>query len=130
MVFGTDGAATFLDQFAEAWADNDGAALGDFFAPDGSLVNPFGQRADGREAIGAMYSEYFGGMLAGTSTTIAVETIRQVGERDALIDAEQTISGPDGTVMLVVHLTGLLHRDGEDWCFVDSRPYTTAPLAS
>jgi uncharacterized protein (TIGR02246 family) len=122
----TDSAHKFLDSFAESWSSNDGSTLGELFTEDGSLVNPFGERADGQEAIAAMYSGYFAGMLAGTSTTIEVETIRPVGDSHALVDAEQAITTPDGGVVLVVHLTALLRRDGEEWRFVDSRPYTPA----
>ena len=76
-----------------------------------------------------MYSEYFaGGMLAGTTTTITVESIRPVGDSHAFADAEQTITAPGVGMLLVVHLTALLRRDGEDWRFVDSRPYTPARL--
>jgi uncharacterized protein (TIGR02246 family) len=125
---GTDSAAEFLDRFAETWASNDGFALGNLFTVDGSLINPFGQRADGRQAIAAMYSEYFTGMLAGTSTTIEVEIIRPVGDTHAFADAEQTITGPDGAVLLVAHLVALLRWDNEDWRFVDSRPCTPAAL--
>jgi uncharacterized protein (TIGR02246 family) len=128
MVLESDGAAKFLDRFAETWASNDGDALGEMFTADGSLVNPFGQRADGRQAIGAMYSEYFAGMLAGTQTTIELGTIRPVGDSDALVDADQTITAQDGAVLLAVHLAALVRRDGEDWYFVDARPYAPAEL--
>ena len=124
----TDAVAKFLNRFADTWASNDGAALGGSFTEDGSLINPFGQRADGREAIAAMYSEYFPGMLAGTTTAIAVESIRPVGESHAFADAEQTNTATGGEVLLVVHLAALLRRDGEDWRFVDARPYTPATL--
>lgn len=123
----TDGAAAFLDQFASTWASNDGAALGELFTEDASLINPFGLRADGREAIAAMYEDYFAGMLAGTSTSVQVETIRTVGDGYAFADAEQTITASDGGVLLVAHLAALLRSHGGDWRFVDSRPYTPAP---
>jgi len=58
-----------LDRFSAAWKTNNGAAVASFFVEDGALISPFGQRADERTAIGAMYSEYFQGMLRGTSTT-------------------------------------------------------------
>jgi uncharacterized protein (TIGR02246 family) len=123
----TDSAERFLDGFAEIWASNDGRALAELFAEDGSLINPFGDRADGREAIGSMYREYFAGMLAGTTTTIKVESVRPVGDTHAFADAEQTVTARDGSVLLVAHLAALLRRDGEVWRFVDSRPYTPAP---
>ena len=116
----------FLMRFADSWKTNDGAALAEFFTEDGTLINPFGQRADGRPAVAAMYSDYFAGLLADTTTTITVESIRPVGADHALVDADEPIHGPDGQARLVVHLTALLRRDGDDWRFVDVRPYTSA----
>jgi uncharacterized protein (TIGR02246 family) len=124
----TDSAAKFFDRFAKTWASNDGQALGNFFSVDASLINPFGQRADGREAIAAMYSNYFSGMLAGTSTTLELGTTRPVGDSHVFADAEQTISAGDGTLILAVHLVALLRRDGEQWQLVDVRPYTLTSL--
>lgn len=113
-----------FDRFSAAWKSNDGAAVAGFFVEDGALVNPFGQRADGRPAVAAMYSEYFGGMLRGTSTTISLTRVRAVEENHAFADGEQTIYAADGSVVLVVHLAALLRRDGNGWRFVDARPYT------
>lgn len=117
-----------LDRFCAAWRTNDGAALGGCFVDDGSLVNPFGQRADGRAAVAAMYTEYFGGMLRGTTTTYDLANLRLVGSDHAFADGEQRIYGPDGNVVLVVHLAALLRRDGGAWRFVDARPFTVSPL--
>lgn len=117
-----------LDRFAAAWKTNDGAAVASLFVDDGALINPFGQRADGRAAIASMYAEYFEGMLRGTSTTISLANVRGIEATHAFVDAEQTIHAPDGTVVLVVHLAALLRRDGDTWRFVDSRPYTLATL--
>src|ERR1044071_9921784 len=71
---------TFFDRAAQVWQANDGGAFAHLFAEDGSLINPFGERADGRGAVGAMYSEYFKGMLSGTSTSTTVQSVRAVGE--------------------------------------------------
>ena len=117
-----------LDGFCAAWKANDGTTVAGFFVDDGALINPFGQRADGRAAVAAMYSEYFGGMLAGTSTTFDLATVRAVGDDHAFVDGEQTISAPDGSIVLVVHVAALLRRDGDGWLFVDSRPYTFATI--
>ena len=122
----TDQIKASLDRSCEAWQSNDGAAVAGFFVEDGSLINPFGQRADGRAAVAAMYAEYFGGMLRGTSTTLDVGRVRPVGEDHAFVDAEQAITGPNGAVVLAVHLAALLRREGDTWRFVDSRPYAVA----
>ena len=115
-----------LDRFAAVWKTNDGATLGGFFADDGVLINPFGERADGRAAVGAMYSRYFGGMLRGTSTVTKVASVRSVENQHAFVDGEQTVYAADGSVVLVVHLAALMRRDGSAWRFVDARPYVDA----
>jgi uncharacterized protein (TIGR02246 family) len=114
----------FLDQADQVWKTNDGGAFADLFTEDGSLINPFGERVDGRGAVGAMYSEYFKGMLSGTSTTTTVQSVRAVGDGHAFADCDQTIIGADGQVVLAVHLAALLRRDNDRWRFVDARPYT------
>lgn len=125
-----DAVAEFLRLFADAWKTNDGSAVADFFVADGSLINPFGQRSDGRRAVAAMYSEYFDGMLRGTSTTFGVASVRGVESNHALVDGDQTITASTGEVVLVVHLTALLRRDGDSWQFVDARPYTFPAISA
>jgi uncharacterized protein (TIGR02246 family) len=118
--------AKFFQDVIDAWATNDGATVADLFADDGSLINPFGDRADGRAAIATMYAEFFGGMLQGTTTTFELGTVRAGGTDHAFIDGEQSILGPDGGTVLVAHMAALLRRDGGGWRFVDARPYTFA----
>jgi uncharacterized protein (TIGR02246 family) len=120
-----------LEHVSAVWKTNDAAAVAACFVEDGTLINPFGQRADGRAAVAAMYAEYFAGMLRGTSTVIKPTTVRAVGGDHAFVDGEQTIHGPDGGVVLVAHLAALMRKgDGDRWRFVDSRPYSTAPAST
>src|SRR5437868_15463417 len=69
----------FLDRFADAWKRNDASAAAALFVDDGSLINPFGQRADGHAAVQAMYADYFSGMLRGTTTTVVLSSVRGLG---------------------------------------------------
>src|SRR5689334_14439163 len=78
----------FFTQFSAAWQTHDGAALGRWFAEDGSLINPFGERAEGRSAVAAMYANYFKGMLAGTTTTVSLSHARAVAGDYAFADGE------------------------------------------
>ena len=119
--------AAFHDKLAAAWSANDGAAFAAFFAEDGSLINPFGERADGREALTAMYSEYFGGMLKATTTSISLTHLRRIEPGHALAGAEQTIYAPNRDIVLALHVVNLLQKDGDDWRLVDSRPYAFLP---
>jgi uncharacterized protein (TIGR02246 family) len=117
---------TTLNRFCDAWKSNDGTAVGSFFSDDGTLINPFGERADGRAAVTAMYFQYFGGMLRGTSTAFKLAIVRTVENNHAFVDADQTINGSDGSVVLVVHLAALLRREAGAWRLVDARPYVVA----
>lgn len=116
-----------FQRYADHWKTNDGAAVAGDFVEAGSLINPFGQRADGRAAIAAMYSEYFRGMLGGTSTTFQIASVRPVASDHAFVDVEQTIVGRDGQVVLAAHLATLLRREPDGWRIVDGRPYAFAP---
>ncbi len=42
------------------------------------------------------------------------------------MDAELKIYPANGEVLLAVHVTNLLRRDGDSWRLVDSRPYAFA----
>jgi uncharacterized protein (TIGR02246 family) len=112
--------------FAAGWQTNDGATVAAAFVEDGALINPFGQRAEGRSAIAAMYTEYFAGMLGGTTTSFKLANVRGVENNHAFADAEQIIRGRGGEVVLVVHLAALLRRERDGWRFVDARPYVFA----
>lgn len=120
--------AAAFDKLCKAWETNDGAEVASRFTSDGSLINPFGERADGRNAVAAMYVDYFGGMLAGTTSTFQLETVRAIDAGHVLVDGEQKIFGADGAVVLAVHLTALLRQQDGDWRFVDARPYAYAQL--
>jgi len=115
-----------LERFTAAWNANDSAALAAFFVDDAALINPFGQRADGRVAVAAMYGQYFGGMLRGSTTSITVVKVRSVGESAAFVDADQTVTAADGSPMMALHLAALMRRSGDTWLFVDGRPYVFA----
>ncbi|HYA44556.1 MAG TPA: SgcJ/EcaC family oxidoreductase [Acidimicrobiales bacterium] len=121
------GVAAFYEKLAASWSANDGAAFAALFTEDGSLINPFGERADGQDALRAIYNEYFAGMLKGTTTSIRLTHLRPVDTDHAFADAEQTIYAANGDVVLALHVVNLLRRDGDDWRLADSRPYAFSP---
>jgi uncharacterized protein (TIGR02246 family) len=119
-----DQIAAMFERFAATWNSNDATALGRFFTPDGVLVNPFGERADGQPAVTAMYMQYFGTVLQGSTTSVRVDHVRGVEGQHAFVDADQTIRGADGRVLFDLRLAALLKRDGSAWRVVDARPHT------
>ena len=74
-----------------------------------------------------MYSEYFGGMLQGTTTSIELSQLRAVEDSHAFADADQSVYSAGGEVLLDLHVVNLLRRDGDGWLLVDSRPYSFPP---
>jgi uncharacterized protein (TIGR02246 family) len=118
-----EGVAAFLEKLAATWSENDGPAFAEHFVEDGALVNPFGERADGRAALASMYGDYFSGMLQGTTTTISLTALRQIDDDHVFADADQSIHGADGSTLMALHVVNLLRRAGDGWQLVDSRPY-------
>jgi uncharacterized protein (TIGR02246 family) len=124
-----------LDGFSAAWKTNDGATVAGFFVEDGTLINPFGHRADGRAAVAAMYSEFFAGMLAGSSTTVDLASVRPVGDDHAFADGQQTINGPAGAPSLKCisrRCCGGMATAGASWTLAPtpSRPPPTEPCGA
>ena len=115
-----------FNRFCAAWTTDDSTAVADCLVDGGSLINPFGQRANWRTAVAATYAAFFGGGLRGTATTVTLGSVRAVEADHAFADGEQTITAPDGAVIVVSRLAALLQRDGDCWRFVDARPYACA----
>jgi len=115
-----------LGRFCDAWQTNDGAAVASFYTQDSSLINPFGERADGRDAIAAMYTRYYGGLLAGTGTVIEQQTVRYVEGYHAFVDANQAVVDLAGNTVLTLHVALLLRLEDDRWMIVDARPYAYA----
>jgi uncharacterized protein (TIGR02246 family) len=113
----------FFGKLADAWKTNDRAAFAGLFTEDGSPI----KRADGRAALPAMYTEYFGGMLHGTTTSITLTTLRAIGDDYAFADADQMIYSVHGEVVLALHVVNLLRRQDAESRLVDSRPYAFPP---
>ena len=74
-----------------------------------------------------MYTEYFGGMLHGSTTSITLTTLRAIEDDHAFADADQMIYSATGDVILALHVVNLLKRQDGEWRLVDSRPYAFPP---
>ena len=117
-------AQALFDRMCAAWDRADAAAVAATYARDGRLVIPFGDALDGRDAIEAGFAEHFGGILAGTTTTIAVDDVRSLGDRLSVVEAAQETEGPLPTL----HLTAVLRLEGDEARVVECRPYAFLPV--
>lgn len=117
-----------IREFEAAFSAQDAEKVGALFAAEGSLINPMGERADGREAVTALFRKNFEGVLKGTKTRIEIQSARLVTPEVALVDVEQQLLGgappPGAPRPWIAHVVVLLAREGGgDWMMVDARPY-------
>jgi uncharacterized protein (TIGR02246 family) len=117
-----------FETFAAAWNNADGAAMGMAYTEDGSLLDPFGTEARGREAVGELLGKTVTEFLKGSTTSIAIEHTRFVKPDVAFVDANQTVTGamsPEGAALpeMKFHVAATLLKTDGGWKFVDARPY-------
>lgn len=110
----------------QAWNAGDTSAIAATFAPDGRLIDPLGHEWDGREVVEAAYEENFKGLLAGTTTEIVIESVRELAPGLAVVDGAQTFSGP----LPRMHLTAVVRAEGDTAQVVECRPYVLLEIPS
>ncbi len=115
-------------EFEEAFGAKDADRLGTMFVPDGTLVNPMGERAEGREQVVALFRRGFDTVLKGTRNKIHIQHVRMVTPELAFVDFEQELMGgsppPDAPRPWVAHGVALLSKQGGGaWMVLDARPY-------
>ncbi len=115
-------------EFEAAFSAHDAEKVGALFAPEGSLINPMGERADGREAVTALFRKNFEGVLKGAKARVEIQRARLVTPEVALVDIEQQLIGgappPGAPRPWTAHVVVLLAKQGGgDWMMLDARPY-------
>ena len=125
-------AQALLDSARGAWNAGDAQALALKYADDGRLISPFGDDLRGRDAISAAFAELFATMLAGTTTTFAVEDTRTLATGLTLVDGTQIVRGirsPDGSLMpdWPLHFAAIVRQQGDRAEILEARPYAFTP---
>ena len=108
-----------FDTLCRAWNAGDPVGVAVCFAPDGRLFDPFGNEWDGLDAVTTAYVENFKGILAGTTTEVVIDSVRELAPGLAIVDGWQTFTGP----LPRMHLTAVLRAEGETARLVEARPY-------
>jgi pyruvate dehydrogenase E2 component (dihydrolipoamide acetyltransferase) len=114
-------------EFSEAWAAGDATAIAGHFLKEGSLINPFGQEAWGREDIEKVVAGDLA-MMKGSTHTMDDYKFHFVLPGFVLVDATGTISGvknADGSAAadMSVHVYAALAQRGAKWYILALRPY-------
>jgi len=83
----------WADKFVAGWNRNDARALASLWADDGDLINPFGRRATGREAIERLLQSEHTALMKGTRYEITKIAARAVKTDVAMLDWDCEVSG-------------------------------------
>ena len=121
-----------FQKFSDTWARGDAHARAALWARDGSVINPFGAKAEGRAAIEKVFEQEDAGFARGTTQTFSDFSFRFLTPTIAAVDATGEINGmrsAGGAPMppLKVHVFGIMVKAGGTWQMKDTRPYVLAP---
>jgi uncharacterized protein (TIGR02246 family) len=114
---------SLFDDVCAAWNAADAVGLAAHYAPTGRLINPFGHVTDGREAIAAGFIGLFRGVLAGTSTTIEINSVRELAPGLVVVDGTQTLTGP----IPPPHVNAVVGQQDGTAEILECRPYAFLP---
>jgi uncharacterized protein (TIGR02246 family) len=122
------------DEFVNAWNRHDAKALASLWAPDGDLINPFGQMAKGPAEVEKLFTnEHTGsGALKKSTYKTTKMSVRPLSSDMALVDYEVEITGmasPDGKAQsaLKPHVTSLMKKANGKWWIVSARAFELLP---
>ncbi len=118
--------------FEQAFGAHDADKVGAMFATDGTIINPAGERAEGREQVTALFRRDFESVLAGVKSKLTILNVRMVTPELAFVDIQQELTGgkamPDRPRHRIAHGVVLLTKQGGgDWMVLDARPYFFRP---
>jgi len=120
------------DEWCAAWNKHDAKLMAAFFVPDGDLINPFGHRAQGTEAIEKLFTDEQAGPMAGTTYAGNIENIHYLGKNIAIIDVAGEITGMKGQDGAAAppfkhHVTWIAEKKGGKWLAHGARAFVTIP---
>lgn len=115
-------------EFEEAFGAKDADKIGAMFVPDGTFINPAGERAEGREQVVALFRKGFETVLKGTRNKLQIQHVRMATPELAFVDIEQELIGgsppPGAPRPWVAHGVVLLSKQGGgEWMVLEARPY-------
>jgi uncharacterized protein (TIGR02246 family) len=97
------------------------------WAEDGTLITPTGEIGRGRSGVEVAYRHDCETILKGTRSHFDIKSVRRLGSDLALLDLDHELQNfrmPDGsTGTMKLHVVILASRTGNDWKWLDARPY-------
>ena len=117
-----------IEEFQSAWNKDDTTAMAAVFAEDGTLINPLGVYAQGRDAIVKVFVQEHTGRFKATKYVTSEVKIQWVTPDVAIADATANISGvhgPDGAAVpdYPHHVAWVFVKKDGKWMAAAVRPY-------
>jgi uncharacterized protein (TIGR02246 family) len=127
------GVKAAFDAFSKAWGAGDAHARAMVFTNDGSVINPFGQEAWGRQELEKLFNQENATIGKGTTHVFDHFRMTFVMPTLALVDCDGTISGiktPAGTDApdQKLHVFVVAVKRGTNWQIRFARPAIFAAL--
>ncbi len=120
-----------LRKFNEAFNRFDAKEVASFWADDGTLINPVGNYGEGRSGAERVFREDAETILEGSTSRFTITRARPIGGDCALLDLDHDVQNfrkQDGsTGPMKLHVVILARKRGEEWQWVDVRPYGFFP---
>jgi uncharacterized protein (TIGR02246 family) len=117
--------------FEEAFNRQDAHEVAAFWESDGTLIGPTGNVGIGRSGVEKVYTSDVATILRGTRSAFEIQRARMLGREYACVDLDHTITGarfPDGTTgTMKLHIVAVARRSGDQWRWLDTRPYAFLP---
>uniref|UniRef100_UPI0031D19164 SgcJ/EcaC family oxidoreductase n=1 Tax=Streptomyces hawaiiensis TaxID=67305 RepID=UPI0031D19164 len=98
---------------ARGWAAGDAALFAASFAEDCDFTTVRGDKPLGRSGIAAGHDALFHGPYAGTVLEARVVAVRFLRPDLATVEAESTITAPDGNPLITTHALAVVERTAE-----------------
>lgn len=120
------------DDWSAAWNKHDPKLIASLFLPDADVINPFGRKAHGLAEIEQLFTDEHKGVMAGTTYSGTIDSIRYLGKNYAIVDVTAEISGmkkPDGTDAppFKHHVTWIAEKKDGKWMALGARAFAMLP---
>ena len=117
-----------LDQFQSAWNKDDVSGIAALFTEDGTLINPVGVFAHGRDEVAKVVGQEHAGRFKASKYEISDVKVQWVTADIAVADISANISGvhgPDGAAApdYAHHVVWVFVKKDGKWMVAAARPY-------
>jgi uncharacterized protein (TIGR02246 family) len=125
-----------LMDFVNAWNKHSPTDMAAVFADDGTVINPIGREANGRDAVAKLFGDEQAGVMKHSTMAITTSHVSMIKPDVALLDAGITISGavsPKGKAIPTMnhHLEAVMTKNNGTWQVEHARAFAifTPPKA-